>query len=292
MNKLTRNPERISATLSLESPDTIFVRQFYFPGWDMEVDGLLVPLKYDNPNRQMAFFLPEGKHNILLRYRGTGLVKAGRAISFAALFLLIIVGFVSIRHSCRDSLKKFSPWVKRWFLKLKNLSIQVKMISGAMFIIAVVAILSVIQVQSISRETSIFKLPIDNVTPIGSPVFINSNYQGNRLFISYLTFETGIQTYGNVSVEYRLSGKYKKLSGWVGLDDSSVKCKRTKPVHGVIYADGKPLFKSRALYPFQPPAPFELDITGVKTMIFSGISPDSKENCFYLDWIKGDLVPE
>lgn len=288
-DKLTRNPEKISATILLDSPNTIFVRQFYFPGWELQVDGLTVPLKNNNPNRQMAFSLPEGSHEIQIQYKGTTLIKAGRVISLVALFLLVNIGVISVRSRFRSSPATSRNRKPCSISKLLEKPFRKKVIA---VVVLFAAFLLCIWMMQKSKAKSLSDLRIQNLVPIGSLAFTNKNSSGNRLFVDYLNFEKGVQTYGNVSLEYKVPGTYKRFIGWVGLDDSSVKCKRSKPIFASIYFDGNKVFQSQPLFPFQTPQYFDLDITGVESIRLRSSSAASKDNCFYTDWIGGELIPK
>jgi len=65
----------------------------YFPGWNVYVDGVSVPVEFQNPQYRglMTFDVPEGEHGVELIFSDTKLRKASNAISLSSLVVFILV---------------------------------------------------------------------------------------------------------------------------------------------------------------------------------------------------------
>lgn len=69
----------------------------YFPGWQVYVDGVSVPLEFQDPRHRglMTFFVEKGSHDVSVRFSETRLrfvADIVSVISFIALFVMIGVG--------------------------------------------------------------------------------------------------------------------------------------------------------------------------------------------------------
>ncbi|MBN1642762.1 MAG: glycosyltransferase family 39 protein [Anaerolineae bacterium] len=72
-------------------------RQFYFPGWRVQVDGRATPLYPSPPWGLLSFDVPAGEHEIVVRPAPTALRAAGTALT--ALAALCVVGLLVLDRS-------------------------------------------------------------------------------------------------------------------------------------------------------------------------------------------------
>lgn len=61
---------------------------FYFPGWNVYVDGVRTPIEFQDEKYRgiITYSVPEGTHSILVRFEPTKIRLAGRMISLIGLF--------------------------------------------------------------------------------------------------------------------------------------------------------------------------------------------------------------
>jgi len=86
----------MGARLRIETPVAFraLYKQFYYPGWRVEVDGRAVPLIAVAPYGLLGFEIPSGEHEIVVRPTTTPMRTAGTAITAAG--VLCAVGVVLI----------------------------------------------------------------------------------------------------------------------------------------------------------------------------------------------------
>jgi len=75
--------------VSVESPSLVRINTFYFPGWELYVDGERRPLFHPNPQGLMQFSLEPGGHVVELRWGSTEARTWGTWLSALALLLLL-----------------------------------------------------------------------------------------------------------------------------------------------------------------------------------------------------------
>jgi len=77
----------MGARLRIETPVAFraLYKQFYYPGWQVEVDGRAVPLVAVAPYGLLGFEIPSGEHEIVVRPTTTPMRIAGTAISAAGM---------------------------------------------------------------------------------------------------------------------------------------------------------------------------------------------------------------
>ena len=76
--------------LQATDPVQLRVATFYFPGWQLSVDGQVRPLSVQNPYGLMDFGLDAGTHQVELAFGPTPLRRWAGWISLGALVLLIL----------------------------------------------------------------------------------------------------------------------------------------------------------------------------------------------------------
>jgi hypothetical protein len=81
------------ATVIVDAPDPFHARYlaFYYPGWQVQIDGNPVDIAPSDPEGLITFDVPAGRHTISIRFGETSLRLLADVISLASLFLLIFL---------------------------------------------------------------------------------------------------------------------------------------------------------------------------------------------------------
>lgn len=90
LNVLTVNPNGISIQAYFPMQRTLQINTIYFPGWEVRVDGKIVPIDY-NSNGLIRFNVPSGSHSIVSRFGETQARLIADAISLIGLTLIVIL---------------------------------------------------------------------------------------------------------------------------------------------------------------------------------------------------------
>lgn len=85
IENLEINSKKVNLVIQAETPAVIQLNTIYFPGWQVKVDGQLVPLAYDNPQGLMTFNIPRGQHQITVRFTETPLRLSADIVSLISL---------------------------------------------------------------------------------------------------------------------------------------------------------------------------------------------------------------
>jgi hypothetical protein len=93
----------VDATIELESPVTFRARYlaFYYPGWQVTVDGSAVPIAPTDPDGLIAFDVPAGHHTVRVRFGETPLRLAADVISLLSLLVLAALIIRVPKHASR-----------------------------------------------------------------------------------------------------------------------------------------------------------------------------------------------
>ncbi|MBI2995623.1 MAG: hypothetical protein HYY52_02815 [Candidatus Melainabacteria bacterium] len=78
------------------TPHQVRLRTFFFPGWNVYIDGKNTIINIDPKSGAMVFEAPGGKHEITVRFENTPIRKISLYISFGALivFLLLLTKYL------------------------------------------------------------------------------------------------------------------------------------------------------------------------------------------------------
>ena len=79
----------MGGVVRLEQAATVRVNLFYFPGWQVQVDGLPVAHRLSNPNGLLEVDVPAGEHRIDVRMGSTPVRRLGALISWATLLIMV-----------------------------------------------------------------------------------------------------------------------------------------------------------------------------------------------------------
>jgi uncharacterized membrane protein len=97
-------PYRGSAMLSVnvenQSPLTLTISQFYFPGWRAFCSQQRVPIQID-PFGRMMLTIPPGKHHVFVRYHGSAIERYSNAISLVSLLLILVLIIINRKATSR-----------------------------------------------------------------------------------------------------------------------------------------------------------------------------------------------
>ena len=78
---------------------TVRLNTFYFPGWEISVDGKSVSISVEEQAGRMLFEIPAGNHTVVASLRSTPLRSAGRWISLIAAGLMLGVAMMAVVRS-------------------------------------------------------------------------------------------------------------------------------------------------------------------------------------------------
>ncbi len=91
-------PEQRVVRVQSAAPFRLSFHTFYFPAWQVRVDGIPVPTFPAGPLALVSADVPAGNHAVALDFEGTTLQGAGEVIALLALFALAVWFSLSSRH--------------------------------------------------------------------------------------------------------------------------------------------------------------------------------------------------
>jgi hypothetical protein len=77
----------------VDGPATVRIHLYYFPGWQVRVDGQLVEARVSDPHGLIEVDVPAGEHHIDVRMGSTAPRRAGTITSWTTLVLLLGLWF-------------------------------------------------------------------------------------------------------------------------------------------------------------------------------------------------------
>lgn len=80
-------------TVSAQNQLRLIDRTFYFPGWKVLIDGVNIPIQYQDPAYRgvITYDVPAGKHTVLVLYTDTKVRLLGKIVTIASLVLLCLL---------------------------------------------------------------------------------------------------------------------------------------------------------------------------------------------------------
>jgi hypothetical protein len=84
-------PESRTIEVRAASDTVVRISSFYYPGWEVTLDGGITPIDIEKKTGALLVNVPEGDHSIRAIFRDTPLRKISKYTSFGSLFLLIPV---------------------------------------------------------------------------------------------------------------------------------------------------------------------------------------------------------
>lgn len=66
---------------------------FYFPGWHVYVDGIEIPIEYQDPAQRgvITYSVPKGQHQVVLQFQDTKVRLLGKLVSAASIVVVILL---------------------------------------------------------------------------------------------------------------------------------------------------------------------------------------------------------
>ena len=89
------------AAITAQNDSTVQTNTIYFPGWQVRVDKQPVLIDYQNQNGLITFQLPQGIHEVIIKYNKTPVHLASEIISLAA--IIATGGYLSYLWRNRNS---------------------------------------------------------------------------------------------------------------------------------------------------------------------------------------------
>lgn len=82
---------------------------FYFPGWNVYVDGVKTLIEFQDPNYRgvITYNVPSGKHDVLVKFEDTKVRKLGNILSIISLAGLAIAVFLQKRFKYLQKIFKY-----------------------------------------------------------------------------------------------------------------------------------------------------------------------------------------
>lgn len=108
----------------------------------------------------------------------------------------------------------------------------------------------------------------------------NRSVQGNPIQIGSRVFKRGLGTHANSRIVYKLDGRYKRLTAYVGADREV----SGNTVVFQVFGDGKKLWESGLMTVHDEPKRLELDISGVNILELRLTDGGDGINADHADW--------
>jgi hypothetical protein len=83
--------------LAVSEPGPVYLRTFYFPGWQATIDGVPVEVQPTGPSGEIAVEVPAGTHEVRISFGDTPPRRLGELVSIASLLVLLVAGAVALR---------------------------------------------------------------------------------------------------------------------------------------------------------------------------------------------------
>jgi hypothetical protein len=99
------------ASITVETPESFRARYlaFYFPGWQVRIDGKAIPVAPSGPDGLIGFEVPSGRHTITIRFTETPLRLVADLVSVLTLVGLPLVLWWLGRHSAKRPATDLRP---------------------------------------------------------------------------------------------------------------------------------------------------------------------------------------
>lgn len=91
---ISKNSDKSVYQLNADTEsDQIILPQVYFPGWSGKLDYREIKLDYENKLGLIKVVVPQGRHQLVLKFRNTPVRSIGNVVSLLALFIFTICFF-------------------------------------------------------------------------------------------------------------------------------------------------------------------------------------------------------
>ncbi|MDX2139418.1 MAG: 6-pyruvoyl-tetrahydropterin synthase-related protein [Chloroflexota bacterium] len=168
---------------------TLTFRQFYFPGWQVTLDGAVVEAFPEAGAGLLAVGLPAGDHIVEVRYEGTTAQTAGELISLFSLVIMGIALFVSHRRIPQAEL-----------VVARSTDESVTRRTSALWVTAITSIAVIVGVW-LSPHTLLFRLQSPPDAPAHMQTRVDANFGDVFMLLGYTLYDTSAQPAGSIDIE-------------------------------------------------------------------------------------------
>ena len=92
MDNIISNSKMTSFSAKMDEDGIVRINTIYYPGWNIDVDGIKKEINYNNSMGTMEFELPRGIHVVNASFDETPLRMASNIVTILTLVILLIVG--------------------------------------------------------------------------------------------------------------------------------------------------------------------------------------------------------
>jgi hypothetical protein len=103
IDSLEEKTQRIEANITTKTKTDILIYHAYFPGWHVYIDGKQEYFKYFN--RGLIVTIPEGTHNLVVKFSQTPIEKIANIVSLTGVFILFLGIIVTLRRQKKHAKK-------------------------------------------------------------------------------------------------------------------------------------------------------------------------------------------
>ena len=131
------------------------------------------------------------------------------------------------------------------------------------------------------------ELKIENTYLVKFKTQRNLSTEGNPLSIGGVKFERGVGSYSGSILYIRLDGGSTRFSASVGVDDGVLKsptAAKHASIDYYVYGDGQIIWKSGVMRSNEKPKSFDLDVTGMKSLVLVVDSAADSREGDQADW--------
>lgn len=82
-------PGRRNGEINATTPAKVQIGTFYYPGWQLSIDGKETPFEIQNKSGMMTFYIPQGRHSFSFTFEDTLLRSTSKIISL--LFFIVVL---------------------------------------------------------------------------------------------------------------------------------------------------------------------------------------------------------
>lgn len=96
---VNQNPTDYSFIVKAEGFSRLRYNNYYFPGWNLYIDGKPTIIHFQNENNLIEFDVPQGYHRVQIKFEDTPIRKLGNLISLISslIFLTSMIRFIKVK---------------------------------------------------------------------------------------------------------------------------------------------------------------------------------------------------
>lgn len=96
--RLNESPIDAQYQISLDTAQELTYQQFYFPGWQVTLNGEAIPITPSKPDGLITFTLPAGEHQLQIKFGNSWPRTVGWVISGVTLIVLLALAYRALRQ--------------------------------------------------------------------------------------------------------------------------------------------------------------------------------------------------